>query len=77
VQLGKLKLENLEINELIGIFDGMLSCLVSWLEGFSLAQTLFTCLYLHQPTNIKDKYLQSFSIAMLKIINVIRKFVTG
>lgn len=55
----------------------MFSCLVSWLDGHSLAQTLFTCLYLHQPNQIEDKYLQSFSIAMLKLVNIIRKFVTG
>lgn len=55
----------------------MFSCLVSWLDGHSLAQTLFTCLYLHQPNRIEDKYLQSFTIAMLKLINIIRKFVTG
>lgn len=55
----------------------MFSCLVSWLDGHSLAQTLFTCLYLHQPNRIEDKYLQSFSFAMLKLINIIRKFVTG
>ena len=32
----------------VGIIDECLSCLVTWLEGHSLAQTVFTCLYLHQ-----------------------------
>lgn len=55
--------------------DGIFSCLVSWLEGHSLAQTLFTCLYLHQPYSIEDKSLKTFCLAMYKLTEIIRKFV--
>ena len=74
---GKLKLENLEYNELIGLFDGLFACLNSWLDGHSLAQTVFTCLYLHEPAEIKDKSLSAFCNGILKMISIIRKFVTG
>jgi len=63
------------MTELIGIFDGLFSCLISWLEGHSPAQTVFTCLYLHEPAEIKDKLLLSFCNGMLKLIGVIKKFV--
>ncbi|KAI8438264.1 hypothetical protein MSG28_010859, partial [Choristoneura fumiferana] len=42
VQAGKLKIDDLEPNELIGVIDATMACIVSWLEGHSLAQTVFT-----------------------------------
>lgn len=70
-------MDNLEYPELIGIFDGLFACLISWLEGHSpVVQTIFTCLYLHDTTAIQDKYLQSFCNGILKLTGVIKKFVT-
>ncbi len=45
---------------------------VTWLEGHSLAQTMFTNLYLHNPYIIEDRVLKAFSINMLKTIDLIR-----
>jgi hypothetical protein len=45
---------------------------VTWLEGHSLAQTVFTNLYLHEPSLIEDRMLKAFSISMLKIVDIIR-----
>ena len=45
---------------------------VTWLEGHSLAQTVFTNLYLHDPSLIDDRCLKAFSICMLKIVDLIR-----
>lgn len=69
-------MENLEYSELIGIFDALFACLISWLEGHSPVQTIFTCLYLHDTTTIQDKYLLSFCNGILKLTGVIKKFVT-
>lgn len=77
IKTGQLKLDNLECDELIGIFDALFSCLVSWLEGHSPAQTIFTCLYLHDTTHIQDKYLLSYCNGILKLTGVIRKFITS
>ena len=73
VAVGNVKLENLEYAELIGIMDVSLACLVTWMEGHSLAQTVFTNLYLHNPYIIEDKCLKAFSIIMLKIVDHIRE----
>lgn len=75
LQENKLKLAELTTAESIGIMDGQLSCLVSWLEGHSVAQTLFTCLYLLQPHQIKDKPLRAFCLGMRKLIQVMRQII--
>lgn len=75
VQSNQLKLTDLAAAEVIGVTDGVLSCLVSWLEGHSVAQTLFTCLYLHQPHQIKNKPLRAFCLGMHNLFQVIRKII--
>ncbi|XP_062550331.1 N-alpha-acetyltransferase 35, NatC auxiliary subunit isoform X2 [Armigeres subalbatus] len=75
VESGKMKLQNLESQELIGIIDATYSCVVSWLEGHSMAQTVLTCLYLHQPDKIEDKAMKAFAVAIYKLINLIRSFI--
>ncbi|XP_045447670.1 N-alpha-acetyltransferase 35, NatC auxiliary subunit [Melitaea cinxia] len=72
VMCGKLKIENLEPSEIIGIIDATVACIVSWLEGHSLAQTVFTNVYLHQPHSIIDKPLKAFCIAVYKLLDCIR-----
>ncbi|XP_048729829.2 N-alpha-acetyltransferase 35, NatC auxiliary subunit-like isoform X3 [Ostrea edulis] len=44
----------------------------TWLEGHSLAQTVFTNLYLHNPYVVEDRCLKAFSILMLKLVDHIR-----
>ncbi|XP_063432327.1 N-alpha-acetyltransferase 35, NatC auxiliary subunit-like [Mytilus trossulus] len=72
VSADKCKIKELSIPQLIGIIDASMACLVTWLEGHSLAQTVFTNLYLHDPYIIEDRCLKAFSIGMLKIIDHIR-----
>lgn len=62
-------------SEIIGIIDTTLACIVSWLEGHSLAQTVFTNLYLHKPYSIEDKILKAFSLAIYKLIDIIKDFI--
>jgi len=45
---------------------------VTWLEGHSLAQTVFTNLYLHDPNLIEDRPLKAFSVCMLKTVDLIK-----
>ncbi|KAG7167158.1 N-alpha-acetyltransferase 35, NatC auxiliary subunit-like [Homarus americanus] len=75
VKAGALKLNNLTMEELVGIMDSMLACLVTWLEGHSAAQTILTCLYLHKPLSIEDRALRAFSIQTLKLIAIINNIV--
>ncbi|XP_074657806.1 N-alpha-acetyltransferase 35, NatC auxiliary subunit-like [Tubulanus polymorphus] len=65
--------DNLTPEQLIGIMDATLCCLVTWLEGHSLAQTVFTNLYLHNPSLIEDRSLKAFSVCALKLVDIIRE----
>ncbi|KOB74609.1 putative MAK10-like protein, amino-acid N-acetyltransferase subunit [Operophtera brumata] len=56
----------------VSIIDATMACIVSWLEGHSLAQTVFTNLYLHQPHSIHDKTLKAYCIAIYKLLDCIR-----
>jgi len=76
LQAGNLKLNDFSHEENIGIMDTTLCCLITWLEGHSLAQTVFTNLYLHSPSSIQDKPLGTFCVAMLKLVDVIEECVT-
>ncbi|CAL1540610.1 unnamed protein product [Lymnaea stagnalis] len=73
IEDGCVQVKNLEYPELIGIMDASLACLVTWIEGHSLAQTVFTNLYLHNPYIIEDRCLKAFCIIMLKTVDHIRE----
>ncbi|XP_056645128.1 N-alpha-acetyltransferase 35, NatC auxiliary subunit [Diorhabda carinulata] len=75
VQDNILKLEGFSYKEIIGIIDSTFACLVSWLEGHSLAQTVFINLYLHKPYMIGDRTLKAFCLAMYKLLEVIKDLV--
>ncbi|XP_039758508.1 N-alpha-acetyltransferase 35, NatC auxiliary subunit isoform X1 [Pararge aegeria] len=72
VACGKLKIDDLDPSEIIGVIDATVACIVSWLEGHSLAQTVFTNLYLHQPHLITNKTLKAYCIAVYKLLDCIR-----
>lgn len=52
-----------------------LACIVSWLEGHSLAQTVFTNLYLHNPYLIEDRTLKAFCLAVYKLLEIIKDYI--
>lgn len=68
-------MDNLSPSETIVIIDSTLACLVSWLEGHSLAQTVFTNMYLHRPYQVQDRVMKAFSISIYKVIDVIKDFI--
>jgi hypothetical protein len=49
--------------------------LLSHHTGNSLAQTVFTCVYTHKISVLKDPYLKAFCIAILKLVSHIRDLV--
>jgi len=75
VKAGLVKIKDLSPEWLIGIMDELLACLVTWLDGHSLVQTVFTCLYMHNPFIIEDPCLKAFCIAMLKMCDTIKSIV--
>ena len=48
---------------------------MTWLEGHSLAQTVFTNLYLHQIDKIEDNVIRNFSLATLKVVDIVKDFI--
>lgn len=75
VRRNLIKIKDFSLEELIGIIDDTYSCLVMWMNGHSLAQTVFINLYLHSPNLIFDKTLKSFCIVILKIVDIINEIV--
>ncbi|XP_078490210.1 LOW QUALITY PROTEIN: N-alpha-acetyltransferase 35, NatC auxiliary subunit-like [Ciona intestinalis] len=70
---GSIKLNNLTPCELISVMDVCQTCILSWLEGQSLAQTVFTCLYLHETDLIQDRILKAYCIGVLKLCHLIKE----
>lgn len=70
-----MKLNGFDDNEIIGIIDSTFACLVSWLEGHSLAQTVFINLYLHKPCSVADRILKAFCLAVYKLLDLIKDVV--
>lgn len=76
LQAGQIKVKDLTQREQITVIDRTYACMVSWLEGHSLAQTVFTNLYLQKPYSIESRPLKAFSICIFKVIDLIRDIVT-
>lgn len=75
VEAGKLKVKDFTPAELLGIVDELLACFITWLDGHSLIQTVFVCLYTHDTSLIEDPILQAICISVLKLVDVVRNIV--
>ena len=75
VSSGSLKVAGFEPQELLGITDELLACFVTWLDGHSLIQTVFICLYTHDTNLIEDPVLRAICISVLKMVDVVRNIV--
>ncbi|ORY40450.1 hypothetical protein BCR33DRAFT_719439, partial [Rhizoclosmatium globosum] len=62
-------------DEILGVCDGLLVKLVSWLSGSHLSQTLFSCVLIHQPHACQSAILRALMIAILKIAGRIKAIV--
>ena len=75
VAKGLLQLDGHTHLQLIGIFDEVLARLATWLNGFTLAQTVFSCLYLLETDRPASPLLQSFSMGVVKTVDYMREFI--
>jgi hypothetical protein len=73
IEKNLLKVTNFSSIELIHLFDQLFSTFHMWLDGHSLALTLFTCVYLHDITIIDDYHLRTICFTFLKLIDYIRE----
>eukprot|EP00039_Didymoeca_costata_P002678 m.61862 g.61862 ORF g.61862 m.61862 type:complete len:693 (-) comp11458_c0_seq1:68-2146(-) len=67
IQLG-LKMHEIPIAEVLGIMDDIVMLYVTWLQGNSLALTVYTCVYLHDVNKLENIPLKGFCMSILKII---------
>lgn len=58
------------------MLDESLACLVTWLEGHSLAQTVMTNLYLHHTDRLTCIVLKSVCTAVLKLAELIKDIIS-
>jgi predicted house-cleaning noncanonical NTP pyrophosphatase (MazG superfamily) len=61
--------------QVIGVMDRLFVLEAMWYEGFPMAQTLNTCLYLYNPDVVPDPTLKAFIRAMLQRCNLVREVV--
>lgn len=72
IERGVLKCSDHSPEELVGIMDEVLACIATWLEGHTLAQTVFTCMYLLDIEKVENIYLRAFSLAIVKTVEYMR-----
>lgn len=72
---GRMKLNDFTYPELIGIMDSTMACFVSWLEGHSLAQTVYTCLYMHNINAIGDKSMRAFCLGLNNVMRLAKEII--
>jgi hypothetical protein len=82
------KQPNLALSQLLLIFDDLFRCLLSYLNGNSLAHTIYTCAYLFsdhnnsatsiiQPCLTNNKYLAPFLQLLLKLFGFCRSIIVA
>lgn len=75
IDSGELKSDGFSHRELCSLFDGTFCAIITWIEGSSMAQTVFANLYLHNPSLVEHRILKAFLIASLKLVDKIRELI--
>ncbi|KAJ3412682.1 N-alpha-acetyltransferase 35 NatC auxiliary subunit [Chytridiales sp. JEL 0842] len=57
--------------QIIGIIDELMSYEMAWIAGFSLAQTLFTCVLMHAPHDIQSPTLKALILTYSKTVTAL------
>lgn len=69
---GVVKFDGHKPEELVGIIDEVLACVATWLDGHTLAQTVFTSMYLLDTSRIENLYLRASTQAIVKTVEYMR-----
>src|ERR1700722_15793524 len=73
IEKNLLKIKNFSSIEIIYLYDQLLAAFHMWLDGHSLALTLFTCIYLHDIYIIDDFHVRTICITFIKLVDYIRE----
>lgn len=60
---------------LIGVMDELLAATTNWLTGDSLAQSVFTCMYMHCTQLVRDPHLRAFCELLRRVIFQTRQII--
>eukprot|EP00117_Sycon_ciliatum_P046368 scpid84523/ scgid3039/ N-alpha-acetyltransferase 35, NatC auxiliary subunit; Embryonic growth-associated protein; Protein MAK10 homolog len=69
----QLKVSDFSPEEQLGIIDELLACTATWLSGHNLAQTVFTCYYVHDVSTVEDALIKAACIGVLKCCYYVRE----
>ncbi|TPP67875.1 N-alpha-acetyltransferase 35 NatC auxiliary subunit, partial [Fasciola gigantica] len=61
--------------DLVGVMDELLAATTNWLTGDSLAQSVFTCMYMHCTQLVRDPYLRVFCELLRRVIFQMRQII--
>ena len=75
VARGLLQTDGHTHRQLVGIFDEVLARVATWLSGYTLAQTVFSSLYLLETDRPVSVHLRSFSVAIVKLVDYMREYI--
>ncbi len=67
--------DGMEAGQVSRVIDQSLACMVTWLEGHSLAQTVMTNLYLHNVDQLQCVVIKSVSVVTLKLVEIIKDII--
>ncbi|KAJ8331268.1 N-alpha-acetyltransferase, non-catalitic subunit [Batrachochytrium dendrobatidis] len=78
---GKISVESIPtknhwtISEICGVCDRLLALETEWLSGKLAAQTVFTCVYMHDIQNVSNRIMRVFLEAFLKQMSLARAII--
>eukprot|EP01132_Coremiostelium_polycephalum_P005706 gene5706-7100_t len=68
--------KDLSIREVIAIMDRLMGLEGTWIEGSPIAHTLFSCMYMHVPMKLENKYLALYINTLLATCDTVFQIVS-
>lgn len=68
----RVELEHFSEEEVLGVADELLSLVTTWLSGHTLAQTVYTCIYLHDTSRVRHSGVRSLLWAAGSVVELMR-----
>ena len=69
---GRVELEHFTKEEALGVADELLALVTTWLSGHTLAQTVYTCIYLHDTSRVRHSGVRSLLWAVGSAVELMR-----
>ena len=66
------ELDNFSEEEVLGVADELLSLVTTWLSGHTLAQTVYTCIFLHDVSRVRHAGVRSLLWVVGSVVELMR-----